>query len=777
MNHRLWTAPALLLCMGLSACGSGGDTLAPPASLAPQASSLPFASLGELEDAIRAAAGSPDLAERVDTDGDSLPDGIEARLGTSPLLSDTDRDGLVDGFELFGTGFDRAAPLPDRDRDGLVSPRDPDDDGDQRNDGLDVDTDGDQVANYLEFYGYTYDILTGRFELWNGDPDVPHYFTDPLQPSTDQDAYPDGMEASGALLDPTVEHPGDDPLVPAYPNIVCELMGYTATLNADIQITETESLSEGRTWSRQTDRTSSRSVQNQWEIGGEASYGTDSSVSISAKFGQTYDNTNSTTNSQGSGESITSEEGWSMAQSSNPTSAAHMKLFLRVRNRGTAPLSDFKPTLTLKIGGLNVATFEPSGADVSLLVPGGTYPPEVGSYWVVDGKDTGGGVEPISLTITELRALERGAPVSIVVTQVEGETMRLTKGGAWESMGDANEFTARCDAVCANVRIELENGDLIHHLVYADEGPSAPPMNLGTALQKLGVEEAGTLVYFDENGTPHERSLEPFHFAFDPATLRANGWILAADDPDGLTETTAPSGFRLEAMRLLPDSIVYIRAPRDPGEPAEPTVHYATLDPDTGEIQVSAADYAGILSVVVYDEDRTNVQELVEYVPGAGVYTGNARGPGGFDTEILLTAEVENLDGLTVALEIGHLYKASGPSRRRSTGRSWICSPYASTPTWRPATRTTRTRPSSGSVPTIPTSRAASSSSSRSTTTTATRWASRPSSLPTSVRSTATWTWRSWPTCARGSRRSPRCRSKMRRRWWCSTTERTPCKP
>ena len=92
-------------------CGGGGGE--------PILHEYAFASLGQLHDEIEAAA-------TVDSDGDSIPDSIEALLGTDPRDRDTDRDGLIDSFELFGVDFDRLDNLPDRDNDGIIAPLDPD---------------------------------------------------------------------------------------------------------------------------------------------------------------------------------------------------------------------------------------------------------------------------------------------------------------------------------------------------------------------------------------------------------------------------------------------------------------------------------------------------------------------------------------------------------------------------------------------------------------------------------------------------------------------------
>ena len=650
MKTRITTGLALAIVLG--ACNSGS---APQARL-----QHVFATLGELEDAIA-------LSPAADRDGDSIPDDIEVLLDTDPENRDSDRDGLVDNFELFAPGWERGDPLPDADNDGLLSAVDADEDGDRINDGTKVDTDGDGVPNALEFYGYSYDFLTGQFRRWNGDPSVPHFFTDPLQPSTDQDAYPDGMEVSGLLLDPTVRYPGDHPLVPAYPNLVVELASYTVTLNETIQLTETQSFERGRSWTRQTERTHSHTNEFNWGVGGKVGYegGASPKVTgeVSVNFGGSYSATNSVAVSVGTGDSITSAEGWSVARTSNPTEAAHVKLLLKIRNRGTAPISNVVPTLTLKIGGLNVRTFEPGNPQVHMLVPGASYPDEPGVYWVVDSVAGGG---PLSLTMSELRALERGAPISVSMTQVRGDAMRLTPEGAWQSIGATTEFVARCDAVCANIRIDLGDdalahdldGALVQHRVYGDDGASARATTLGEALARIGVDEEGTLFYVDRDGFPRTRSLDGFTYAIDPATLRANGWTVEAD---GTVE--APEGFALSSMRILPDTTILIRAPRTPGAAPGPQVHFAYLDPFDGEVLVSAADYEGIRSVTVHNEDKSRVIELFESVPGSGFYAGTADREAGFDAADRLFAEVVNLAGEMPAdpVALGSLFREPEP--------------------------------------------------------------------------------------------------------------------
>jgi hypothetical protein len=42
-----------------------------------------------------------DITYTGDKDSDGVPDGVELRFGASPLLADSDADGLTDKFEIF----------------------------------------------------------------------------------------------------------------------------------------------------------------------------------------------------------------------------------------------------------------------------------------------------------------------------------------------------------------------------------------------------------------------------------------------------------------------------------------------------------------------------------------------------------------------------------------------------------------------------------------------------------------------------------------------------
>lgn len=105
------------------------------------------------------------VAGSTDSDGDGLPDNVEIRAGSDPLLIDTDFDGLGDRVEVLELG-------------GILSFTSSDTDGDEISDAAE-DTDEDSLDNLAE-------ITAGL---------------NPLNPDTDGDGISDGAE--GALgLDP-----------------------------------------------------------------------------------------------------------------------------------------------------------------------------------------------------------------------------------------------------------------------------------------------------------------------------------------------------------------------------------------------------------------------------------------------------------------------------------------------------------------------------------------------------------------------------------------------
>jgi len=573
--------------------------------------------LGILWDKVQAS-------EDGDADTDNIPDDIELFIGTDPLDRDCDipnPDSFFDNYEIFGDGyFDPYDLIPDEDGDGVIAPLDMDDNSDGVNDGEEIDTDLDGIANYLEYYGYTYDWMSGTYNLWNGSSiDEPYFKTDPMQPSTDQDPYSDSMEVSGAFMDVSVLAPGDYPMIPAYPNIIVRLEGYEVTVNEDITLSEGNTITKDSQWSTETTRGYSSTFEYGWEagIGTEVGYdqGPKAVLQLHTNYHMTMQHTNTTAVMRSQGGSAGSAQEWSRATCTNATEAAHIKLFLKVYNQGTSCASNILPTITLKIGNMNIKTFEPA-SNITTLEPNGVYPAQPNTYWVVDRIDTGMTV-PIALTLDELRALECGAPVSIVMTQMSADVMLMNESGQWESAGQWGEYMARCEAVCANMFLETGTGMFLHYLIYADDEPTAPTVTLGDAL--VWGAGAGTsptelwITYTDENGQEQQGSLDEWDFCIDPDTLINNGFTGSPLEPP------VPD-YNIADLVLYPSTQVLGKIPREQlDEDDGPEVIYALYDNMNSLVKVLATDYRGVSGVEFLD-NAGGTHDMDEIIAESGLY-------------------------------------------------------------------------------------------------------------------------------------------------------------
>lgn len=607
-------------------------------------------------------AGTPD------SDGDGIPDDIERDLlHTDPLKVDTDGDGIFDNVEVFGDKtWGPTDLLLDKNHNGIIAVLDQDDDSDGKNDGELVDSDQDGIPNYLEFYGFTYDALSGKPKLWDGNHSVRYYKTDPNQRSTDQDPFDDLTEVSGTNMDVSVKGPGDLPMVPALPEIVVRLEGYRVTLNQEITVTKGRTLSKETTWDSTTTATDSRTREDNWEVGIEAEVGfsfpgVTASVKAHASYGGSIANTHETSNAVSHGGSLASTEEWSQATTTNPTEAAKIKLFLKVYNPGSACASNVVPTLTLRIGGHNVATFRPGEGQINLLEPGGLYPSTPGVYWVVDSSQSG---KDIVLTLNELRALESGAPVSITMTQMAADVMRMNPStGAYERMGDWNEYIARCKAVCANLYFDIGDGNFVHSLVYADGRPTAPSVTLGDAfLWGVGgsIHSGLGLTYRDMAGLKQEVKLDNWSICLDGGTYTANG--LVKGQP-------FPPGFNLFDLRLNPSSVIVAKAPRvlppDITHP-EPDIFYAYFDRASGSVNAVVGDYNGVAKVEFIEKSVNGVGGLAhamsQDLPGSDFYVYRCMTNSVYVFDGTERVRVTNVNGDTAEQTLTGIYVTPKPT-------------------------------------------------------------------------------------------------------------------
>jgi len=560
---------------------------------------------GDVARAMAASAAAP--APSRDKDLDGLPDDVElqfaATLGTDPERADSDGDGLNDAFEVFGSGWLYMASGGVAGALEVGAPAGRADDP-ARAHGADelVDTDGDGVPDVLEYAGYRYDWQAAGFVL-----DAAGARTDPLQWSTDQDAYSDGMEVSGVNMDVAVKAPGNDPLVPAYPDIVVELVSYTVTANDTISEGTGGQIEKGQTWNREVRTEHATTKEMGYEVSAKLSLGGDGvGFELGGTFKQSWGSTDTQSVAASTGGSLSEQVNWNRVRTFNPVDAAHLELAVRVTNRGTAPASHVVPTLGVRIGGANVATFAPAGLEISTLPAGATYPSQAGAALVIDRDGSG---NPISLTDTELRAVEAGAPITLVVTQKKADVMRFSSSGAWESVGDAGEYMARIAAVSADLLADvgpLPGGDqarLLHALVYAGGAPPRPQVTVRDAMARaFGFAGTGATGYHVEYPEPDGRvTVVPFgaaasdgvwRWGIDTVTLeqaRRAGPIATAD---------AMLGVPLRA-----GASVTLRAPR-PARELLPVIHLAYAVPtDQGhEVVVCASDYDGIADVAFLDQ-------------------------------------------------------------------------------------------------------------------------------------------------------------------------------
>jgi hypothetical protein len=173
----------------------------------------------------------PTPVDDVDSDGDGLSDGSEARIGTNPNDPDSDHEGLSDGDEVNTYGTD---PLnADTDGDGIddeqevhdyfTDPHNPDTDGDGVTDGVEVQAGSDPTdpASLPGGHNGDSDLPDGGGSDGghNGDGDLPAgvdsdgdglsdreeiegYGTNPESADTDGDGYTDGDEIMVYLTSP-----------------------------------------------------------------------------------------------------------------------------------------------------------------------------------------------------------------------------------------------------------------------------------------------------------------------------------------------------------------------------------------------------------------------------------------------------------------------------------------------------------------------------------------------------------------------------------------------
>lgn len=131
----------------------------------------------------------------LDQDGDGLVDAGEVRVGTSPILADTDGDGLSDFEELTNLAGIADPVLVDTDDDGVA-------------DGLE-DSDSDGMSDAVEVAGGTSPLDADSDRDGLDDSVESTAGSDPLDPDSDHDGLQDGAEASFGMDPLDADSDGD----------------------------------------------------------------------------------------------------------------------------------------------------------------------------------------------------------------------------------------------------------------------------------------------------------------------------------------------------------------------------------------------------------------------------------------------------------------------------------------------------------------------------------------------------------------------------------------
>jgi hypothetical protein len=147
--------------------------------------------------------GGNGIPDGLETLGNDLPSFVKSRIGADPFTDDTDNDGLTDYFELMKLGLMTDIRSCDSNNDGIPDiEEDPDNDGltniqEQAHgtDPLVSDTDEDSLLDGFEVIDLGTDPLSKDTDDDNLDDDSElRLGTDPLDPDTDDDGILDGDE-------------------------------------------------------------------------------------------------------------------------------------------------------------------------------------------------------------------------------------------------------------------------------------------------------------------------------------------------------------------------------------------------------------------------------------------------------------------------------------------------------------------------------------------------------------------------------------------------------
>jgi hypothetical protein len=351
------------------------------------------------------------------------------------------------------------------------------------------DDDGDGIANILEVQGFTYNPIDG-LQLWDGDTTKKYYITDPLRWSTDGDPYSDYMEVTGVNMPAGVLAPENHPLVAARPIIRMGMESF------DVIPISTITNTEGGDSSSSFTNTTSNENQVGVKVGSEFSFNPFklASVSVEASYSHTWVNTESSTSSFG--------HNWSKTKSTNPSEAARLRLRVFMENIGSASALDVRPTFNLMIGNKTIATVTPNQV-ANILSPKNTSNsryPQNGTIAIEKDQDN----NDIILSLEELKSLQMGSPLSLVVIQVDANVIRWnSQTQDWTSNISWTSFENEINPVSIEILSEFGTDESKIYQVFAGTEYWNPEYNLRQILSNIfSVEDVNGETFIEGRKYP-----------------------------------------------------------------------------------------------------------------------------------------------------------------------------------------------------------------------------------------------------------------------------------
>ncbi len=418
----------------------------------------------------------------------------------------------------------------------------------------DADDDGDGISNSLEINGFTYTPSDG-LQPWNGDTTITYYKTDPLRWSSDGDPYSDYMEVSGVNMPAGVPAPENDPLVAARPVISIGMTDYDVIRISTI--TNTSGGEESSSFTNET--TNIDEVGGTVEVGAELNPFKLVSASVSASYSHTWVRTSSTTSTFGTN--------WSNTRSTNPSEAARLKLRIFMQNLGSATALDVTPTFNLVLGNKTIATITPPQLADRLApkgLPKSRYP-ETGTI-VIERDDQN---NYIILSLEELKAIQMGAPLSLVVTQVNADVARWNAATqSFDSRESWSSFEGEIDPVVVTLKTNLGDDKIYNYQVYVGTDFYSLGFTFHDVLSRVfGVTENQGKTYVQGRLYPDD------WYVSSPSDSVLQAWNRAGR-PQNLMDLKM---YRNTTISLM-----------SPGANSSPQIDLATFGPDFKRIYVSA---------------------------------------------------------------------------------------------------------------------------------------------------------------------------------------------